>query len=130
MKPVVWIVQEPMRKEYVAEIGWRWVSKGLDLASAGRYGNSVIVWPPDAPIRTREVLEAEAGDIARSYNDQNDFIVAVGSPTLIAMLSWAIGKAGKSLRMLEWDRKNECYFPTMGDTTQQLLQKGNHESAE
>ena len=111
-KPVVWITQEPMRKD----ISGRWVSKGLDLASASEYGNTIIIWGPDASIMSRDLVETEAIDAANAYNDQQDYIVALGSPTLSAVLSWAIGKAGKTLRMLEWDNKMAHYHPTLRDS--------------
>lgn len=128
MKPTVWIVQEPMRKEWLPDAAgqpsWRWVSKGLDLASAGEYGNTIIIWGPDSTIHTRRLMEDEARKIARVYNEGQDYMVAIGSPSLIGILAWAIGIEGKRLRLLEWDRALKHYVPTLGDTAQDIIQKG------
>lgn len=105
----VFIAQEPMFKRQGL-----WVSKGLDIASANRYGDVVIVWGPDASILSRDLIEEEAVRLADKYNDAEDYVVALGSPTLISVLAWAIGRAGKSLRVLEWDKDMRSYYPTLG----------------
>jgi len=102
-----------MRKEHLGNGQSRWVSKGLDIASVIEYGVATIVWPPDASILSREIIEEEAERIAHSYNEDEDYIVALGSPTLIAVLTWAIGRKGKALRMLEWDKTLRRYYPTL-----------------
>lgn len=124
-KPVVWITQEPMRKEHGIDAHGkdtsRWVSKGLDIASASEYGSIAIIWPPAASVFSREMMERDAMKVARSYDHATDYIVALGSPTLIAVLSWAIGREDKILRMLEWDKGMRRYYPTLGDTLEDAL---------
>lgn len=100
-----------MRKENGA-----WVSKGLNLAATSEFGRMLVIWGPDASIITRETIEEEARTAARRYNDQTDYLVALGSPSLIAAFSWAIGVYGKELRVLEWDRSLQRYYPTLGET--------------
>lgn len=116
-KPTVWIAQEPMRKD----IAGKWVSKGLDLASAVMYGNPIIIWPPDTSILVRSVMETEALKVADKYDEEQDYVIALGSPTLIAVLAWAIGSQSKRLRMLEWDRALLRYHPTLGDTIDDIV---------
>ena len=112
--PTVWIAQEPMRKE-----NGTWVSKGLDIASANMYGEVQIVWGPDASILGRAEVENIAVRAAMKYDPSQDYVVALGSPSLIAMLAWAIGCEKKTLRILEWDRALQRYYPTLRSTLQQ-----------
>jgi hypothetical protein len=111
VRPLVFIPQEPMRKNRDG----RWVSKGLDLAATADYGDTLIVWPPGTGIMQPAMLETEALCAADRYNDQRDYIVALGSPSLIAMLGWAIGRVQKQVRMLEWDRELRRYYVTLGE---------------
>jgi len=107
---IVFIPQEPMVK-----VNGRWVSKGLDIASAYEYGDIVFVWPPGTSVMSRQLIEDDADVAAERYNDEVDYVVALGSPSLIAALGWAIGRRGKALRMLEWDRAMKRYYPTLGE---------------
>lgn len=116
---VVWIAQEPMRKD----ASGNWVSKGLDIASASKYGKIVIAWPPDAFFLSRSLIQNQALDIAERYNDKLDYVVALGSPTLLSILAWSIGTKHKTLRMLEWDNRMQQYYPTLGDTLASVLQE-------
>ena len=104
----VWIPQEPMRRE-----GGAWISKGFNLAATAEYGSMRIVWGPDTSILDRDALEDTARRAASDYDPEADYVVALGSPTLIAMLSWAIGEAGKPIYMLEWDKPGRRYYPTL-----------------
>jgi len=108
-KPVVWAAQEPMRKDN----NGIWVPKGLDFSSVEKFGTLEFVWGPDASIMDREALEVEAQRCARQYDPAIDYIVALGSPTLIAILAWAIGTSGKQIHMLEWQKGPECYQTTL-----------------
>lgn len=125
-KSVVWVPQEPMKKEWVTLNGMRearWVSKGFDLATANDFGIVSIIWPPDASVINREVMEREAFEIAARYDEKEDYILALGSPTLIALLAWAIGQNQKTLRMLEWDRGLRRYNPTLTDLLPDLIRE-------
>lgn len=110
----VFIPQEPMKKDG----NGRWVSKGLNLQAATDYGEMIIVWPPDTTILTPDNITEDALRVAEGYRDWEDYIVAVGSPTLIGLLCWAIGSRGKEIRMLEWDRDLRRYCPTLTGATQ------------
>lgn len=109
-RPIVFAPQEPMRKDSNGQ----WVSKGLNLSASAEYGDLTIIWSPDASILSRELIEQEAQRAAAQYNDDEDWVLALGSPSLIAALAWAIGAQGKVLRMLEWDRAAQRYACTLG----------------
>lgn len=108
---LVFIPQEPMIR-----VAGRWVSKGLDIASANAYGDIVFVWPPGTSVMSRGLVEGDAERAAERYDERVDYVVALGSPSLIAALGWAIGRKGKTLRMLEWDKALKRYYPTLGET--------------
>ena len=114
-KSKVWIPQEPMVKD--RDTG-EWISKGFDLASASQFGSSIIVWQHGASILQRDMIEDRALEVARQYDELEDYVVCLGSPTLIAALGWAIGWEGKTLRVLEWDKRLKRYYPTLGETLQ------------
>jgi hypothetical protein len=102
----------------------RWISKGLDLASANMYGNTIIIWPPDTSVFARTQLEQEALDVAKTYSaDRGDYVMVLGSPSLSVILAWAIGSLSKPIRVLEWDRDMRRYYPTLGDSVAQVLSR-------
>ncbi len=118
--PIVYIPQEPMRKDRATD---RWVSKGLNLASATEYGELAIVWGPETSVLQRGMMEREALIVAEKYRDNCDWVVALGSPSLIALLGWAIGRSGKGLRILEWDKALSRYNPTLGNIVLSTIER-------
>lgn len=94
----------------------RWESRGLNLAALSEYGERIMVWEAGATIISRNMMTQEAMLAAEQYDAAQDYVVAIGSPTLIAILGWAIGARGKTLRMLEWDRAMQRYYPTLGES--------------
>lgn len=109
-RPIVFAPQEPMRKD----TNGRWVSKGLNLAATAEYGDLLIMWSPDASVLSYGHVMKEARSFAESYDEERDWLVAVGSPSLIAAFAHAIGIEGKRLRILEWDRAAQRYASTFG----------------
>lgn len=89
-----------------------WVPKNLDFSGTAEFGDMKIIWGPHSS-NSRSVIEREALDVAERYDPTCDYVVALGSPTLIAILGWAIGSLDKPLRMLEWSKKTQRYYPTI-----------------
>lgn len=89
------------------------MSKGFDLAATAEYGDMRIIWTPDTSTLQRGLVEQEALNAARHYDPAHDYVLALGSPTLIGVLGWAIGSVDKPLRMLEWSKKMKRYYPTL-----------------
>jgi len=113
-RPIVFAAQEPMYKD----ADGRWISRGFNLAAAADFGDLVIVWGPDAPIMSPGLIAGQALSAASRYDPAMDYIVALGSPTLIAVLAWAIGRKRKPIRMLEWDKRFGRYYVTMQPSTE------------
>lgn len=110
MRPKIYAAQEPSIK---IEEGV-WAPKGLDFSSAHEFGELLFVWPPmDSYLFSRRKLEERALEAARNYDDTRDYILALGSPTLIGLLGWAIGKEGKKFRILEWTKATQTYYATL-----------------
>jgi len=110
--PIVFIAQIPMSKSPDGI----WVNKPIDLSRVSQYGTLEVVWPPGTSVSSRAAIEAEAQKIGEMYDQDTDFLIALGSPSLSCALAWAIGKADKKLRMLEWQNRDRCYAPTILDT--------------
>lgn len=111
-RPTVFIPQLPMAKGP----NGTWVNKPIDLNPAMDFGALEVVWPPGASVSSRDAIEREARRISELYDETQDYIIALGSPSLICILTWAIGRAGKKLRMLEWQNRDRRYAPTLLDS--------------
>jgi hypothetical protein len=110
---VVFAAQEPM----VRNQNGHWIrNPTFDLDDAKRFGSIRFVWAPGAASFSPADLRTRAVEIAEEFDDERDWIVNLGSPTLIATLAWAIGHVGKRLRVLEWDRRERAYVPTTDET--------------
>lgn len=108
----VFVPQEPAMKRPDGN----WVTKGYNIAAASSFGDIVIIWPPGTSSFAMAMNTRKAKEIADQYDDAEDHIVAVGSPTLMMMLSYAIGAKGKKLNILEWDKGMGTYYSTTGIT--------------
>lgn len=113
--PRVFAVQVPARRD-----GPRggWIEK-YDISAAEAFGTLVRVLPygnvPNDPGPTRIRLnEAFFGDPERSFDYDADLVLLLGDPVAIAQaVSVLEGRrpAGKSIRVLKWDRRGEEYRP-------------------
>lgn len=110
MRAKIYAAQEPSFK---LEDGV-WVRKELDFSPAHEHGELIFVWPPmDSKLFSRRTLEARAIETARVYDESRDYILALGSPSLIGLLGWAIGNEGKKFRILEWSKTAKRYYATL-----------------
>ena len=113
-EPTVFAAQEPM----VKNPNGHWVrNPHFNLADTQRFGAIRYIWSPGAAAFAPSDLRSRALEIAEEFDDSIDWLVNLGSPTLIATLAWALGRCGKRLRVLEWDRRGKCYVPTTDETT-------------
>lgn len=112
--PMIFAAQEPMVKN---NSGHWTPNPTFDLSDLKRFGTLFYVWSPGAANFAPDHLRKRAVEIAETFDDSRDCLVNLGSPTLIATLAWALGKCGKSLRVLEWDRRAEQYVLTTETTT-------------
>jgi hypothetical protein len=107
--PRLYAPQEPLIKNMETQL-WE-PNRRIDLTPAKRFGEITFVWPPGSAIWASYHVRNKALEIAKQYNDGEDFVINLGSPSLIGILCWAIGNVGKELRVLEWDRRINDYVP-------------------
>lgn len=87
-----------------------WVPS-INLEPAKLYGELVVMLPPNANrLHINPLVVALREQMKDFTND--DYIVAVGDPSLIAAASCiATRKTGGFLRILKWDRLTGSYIP-------------------
>ncbi len=105
----VYAPQEPMIKNLVTGMYERNARYNLD--DAKRFGDLVFVWPNGSQVWNRYEVRQKALEIAQDYHEDEDWVVNVGSPTLMFLLGWALGRSNKELRVLEWDGRINEYVP-------------------
>jgi hypothetical protein len=107
--PKLFAPQEPLLRN--AETGLWERNRRINLEPASKFGELVFVWPPGWPGDKASATFNKALDVAERFDDKKDFVINLGSPWLIGLLCWALGKRGKELRVLEWDRRVNDYVP-------------------
>jgi hypothetical protein len=82
------------------------------MRQAERFGEVVVMLPPDAFRLAAAPMVAAIKDIMADFGP-DDYVVAVGAPTLIAAAACiAARKTGGRLKMLTWDRQTSDYIAT------------------
>lgn len=109
--PRLFAPQEPLLKNL--ETGLWEPNRRIDVSAAKRFGDITFVWPPGSAIWASWHVRQKALEVAETYDDREDFVINLGSPSLIGILCWAIGNTGKELRVLEWDRRIADYVPVI-----------------
>lgn len=105
--PKVYVPQVPSR--FDTSVGM-WVPS-VNMSPAARYGDMCIMLPPDANRLHVAPLVAAMKEQMKDFTE-DDYIVAVGDPSLIAAAAViATRKASGVLRILKWDRIRAEYIP-------------------
>ena len=83
----------------------------INLDPAKTFGEVVVMLPPNANRLHINPLIVALRDQMKEFTE-DDYIVAVGDPSLIAAASCiAVRKTGGLLRILKWDRQTRAYIP-------------------
>lgn len=104
--PKVYVPQVPSRFDASTRL-W---CPSVNLQPAEKFGEVVVMLPPNAN-RLHTAPLTQALKEAMKDMTSDDYVVAVGDPSLIAaaaVISWR--KTGK-LRILKWDRMSATYLP-------------------
>lgn len=89
----------------------QWVPT-IDLSAAEKFGELQIMLPPEANRLHTIPLAAALREKMSSFN-KDDYLVAVGDPTIIGLAAaLAAVKTGGFLRFLKWDRQTSDYLVT------------------
>lgn len=104
--PKVYVPQIPSRFDKTSGI---WVPQ-VNINAAKRYGDIIEILPPEASRLHVAPLITVIREAMKSYS-KDDFIVALGDPTIIAITAcMAFMHAGALLRLLKWDRQTGDYI--------------------
>jgi hypothetical protein len=104
--PKVYAPQIPSKFDTATKL---WVPS-INLDHAKSFGEVVVMLPPNANRLHINPLIIALREQMKDYNEQ-DFIVAVGDPSLIAAAACiAVRKTGGLLRILKWDRQSGAYI--------------------
>lgn len=111
MRPIVYAVCQP-----IVIVGGEPV-KNIDLSPAAEYGEIQILMPHSqsmlAPVPTVRSLKEKL----RNFTD-NDYILPVGDPVLIATVSMlASEQNGGRVKFLKWDKRTGKYLVIPVDTS-------------
>lgn len=86
-----------------------WVPS-INLEPAAQFGEIVVMLPPNANRLHINPLIVALKEQMKDFNDQ-DYIIAVGDPSLIAAAACiAVRKTNGLLRILKWDRQTSSYI--------------------
>jgi hypothetical protein len=105
--PKVYAPQVPSKFDPATKL---WVPS-INLDHANSFGEVVVMLPPNANRLHINPLIVALREQMKDYNEE-DYVVAVGDPSLIAAASCiAARKTGGLLRILKWDRQSSSYIP-------------------
>jgi hypothetical protein len=105
MTSKVYAPQQPSR--YDGTVG-EWLPT-VNLTHAKRFGELVVMLPPDANRLHSAPLLAAIEDKMRDFT-HDDWLIAVGDPTMIAMCAIIAHRKTGMLRILKWDRVSGDYL--------------------
>lgn len=104
--PKVYAPQVPSKYDIATKL---WLPS-INLEPAKKFGELVVMLPPNANRLHISPLMTALREQMKEYGPE-DYIVAVGDPSLIAAASCiAAKKTGGLLRILKWDRQSSSYI--------------------
>lgn len=109
--------EQQQRRVFVPHIPSRWNHKiegwepTVNINGARKFGEMIVLLPDDASrMHAAPVVQALREKIDDIRAD--DFIVAVGDPTVLAMtVAVAALKTGGQINLLKWDKQMGMYIP-------------------
>lgn len=105
--PNVYAPQVPSKYDAATKL---WLPS-VNLQPAKRFGELVVMLPPNANRLHINPLITALREQMKDYGAE-DYIIAVGDPSLIAAASCiAVKKTNGILRILKWDRQSSAYIP-------------------
>lgn len=108
----VYVPQVPSKYDPATKL---WVPT-VNLDHAKEFGEVVVMLPPNANRLHINPLITALREQMKDFTEQ-DYIVAVGDPSLIAAAACiAVRKTNGLLRILKWDRLSSAYIPVEANT--------------
>lgn len=110
--PKVYVPQVPSKYDTATKL---WVPS-VNLDNAKQYGEILVMLPPNANRLHINPLITALREQMKDFGPE-DYIVAVGDPSLIAAASCiAVRRTNGLLRILKWDRLSSSYIPVEAQT--------------
>lgn len=104
--PRVFAPQQPSRFDVPSKL---WIPT-MNMEPARKFGELIVMLPPNANRLHTAPLLAALKESMKDFSE-DDWIIAVGDPSLIAAASCiAARKTGGLLRLLKWDRLTTDYI--------------------
>jgi hypothetical protein len=82
----------------------------FDFSAAERFGEINVILSDDDDVDDLVAVTRKI-KLALDDFDDNDYLIAVGDPTVIAICSGEILIGQDNMKMLRWDRHRKDYFP-------------------
>lgn len=102
----VYVPQRPSRFDRAIQ---QWVPS-VNLDPAKEFGEIFVMLPPEASRLETVPLSRALREKMRDFG-QDDYMIAVGDPSIIAITAVIAHKAVGKLRLLKWDRITAHYIP-------------------
>ncbi len=103
-KQIVFVPQIVMRPDPIA----KQLVPVHDFSGAAVYGD--LVWVLSATDRPAELVKLTPKiKTALEHFTENDFLVAVGDPSLIALCAGIVLRKNGQIKLLKWDRRFKTY---------------------
>jgi hypothetical protein len=104
LAPSVYVPQEPSRWDAALQMH----VPSVNLRPAMKYGSIKVLMPPNISVMfASPTVQALKEKLAHATAD--DFLVAVGDPTLIATCAGIMLRRHGRLNLLKWDRRESQY---------------------
>lgn len=104
LAPSVFVPQEPSRWDAALQMH----VPSVNLRPAMKYGTLKVLMPPNISVMfASPTVQALKEKLAASTQD--DFLVAVGDPTLIATCAGILLRKHGRMNLLKWDRRESQY---------------------
>lgn len=104
--PKVYAPQVPSKYDAATRL---WVPS-VNLTPASAFGEVVVMLPPNANRLHIAPLITALREQMKEFSDE-DYVIAVGDPSLIAAASCIAARKTGTLRILKWDRQTTSYIP-------------------
>jgi len=83
----------------------------MDLRPAEGFGEIRFVVPKEISVFRTDALIAEIDAGLQGFNQDSDYIIPVGNPTIIGMVFAILGQESETINVLHWTARERQYVP-------------------
>jgi hypothetical protein len=85
----------------------------IDVSPASQLGELKVLLPSGFNYPTADEVVPQLKNALRDFDPDNDYLLSVGDPLVIAAASALIAYEHDYFRLLKWDRQQRRYIPIM-----------------